>query len=141
MLVAVGLSAPVIAAQSKFPCRNWLSLTPVQKVAIIGAVIKRAKEDKVTINLPADYYVAELDKLIQRYVDTENEKALDAPLGITFHTIAAMEGDWDNGEDPLEHARKFMGEEMFKVFKKMYPEKYKKLEEKNRQKNDSGRAS
>lgn len=123
MLVAVGLSAPVITAQSRFPCRNWLSLTPVQKVALIGVVIKLAKEDKVTIKLPPDYYVGELDKLIQRYVDAENEKALDAPLGITFHTIAAMEGDWENGEDRLEHAGKFMGEELFKAFKKMYPGK------------------
>jgi hypothetical protein len=104
----------------------------MQKEAIIAGVIKRAKEDNVTIKLPADYYVEELDKLIQKYVETENEEALGSPLGLTFHTIAAMEGDWDNGDDPLEHAQKLMGDKLFKSFKKMYPEKYKKLEEKSR---------
>jgi hypothetical protein len=138
-LAFVGIYAS--AAQSKFPCRNWLRLTEPQKTGLIGALIKRAGEDKVNISLPTEYYVEALDTLIKRYADTENEKALDASLGLTFHTIAAMEGDWDNGEDPVEHARKLMGEELFEAFKKMYPEKYKNLLEKSRKKGESQKKS
>ena len=134
ILLAVSSAASVTQAQSKFPCRNWLRLAQGPKLYLLRKFIETAKEDKTILRLSAEYYVEELDKLIRRYADTENEKALDAPLGLTIHTIAAMEGDWDNGEDPLEHARKFMGEELFEAFKKMYPEKYKKLVERSKKK-------
>lgn len=138
ILICISLAGPLAAGQSKFSCRNWLELAPAQRIALVEAVIKFAKEDGVEIRLPTEYYAEEINKLIQRYTETHNEKALDTSLGVTFHTIAAMEGDWDDGKDLLEHAKKFMGEDIFKTFKEMYPEKYNKLEEKSRERNGSG---
>jgi hypothetical protein len=37
-----------------------------------------------------------------------------------------VEEDWDNGESKLEHAKNSMGS-WFEVFKRLYPDKYKKL--------------
>jgi hypothetical protein len=54
-------------------------------------------------------------------------EGLDGSLGVVIHTLAAMEGDWDNGENKLEHAKKWMGPAHFEVFKQTYPEKYKRL--------------
>jgi hypothetical protein len=34
-----------------------------------------------------------------------------------------MEGEWDNGKDKLEHAKKWIGSEQFELFKQNHPEK------------------
>ena len=135
-ILSVTISPALIAhAQAKFPCRAWLGLVPFQKVHLIDTFIGRKKKEKVILRLPAKYYIEELDTLIQVYVDTQDEKALNAPMNVMIQTVAAMEGDWGNGEDPLEHARKFMGKEQFDTFKKVHPEKYKRLVEKSHEKN------
>jgi hypothetical protein len=113
--------------QSKFTCRDWSNLPKEQKQPIIQAFIDQAKSDNVVLKLSAEYYVRELDALIKTYAETKNDGALNASLGITIHTIAAMEGDWNNGENKLEHAKKFMGADNFEAFRKRYPEKYKRL--------------
>jgi hypothetical protein len=103
-------------------------LDEASKIGIMRGFIQNAAADKVVMKLTPEYYVHEIDALVKTYVDTKNDKALDTPLGATIHTIAAMEGDWGNGEPPLDHAKKWMGD-WFEYFKKMYPEKYQKLVE------------
>lgn len=116
-----------IAQQSKFTCKDWMKLDENFKTVLIGRVIQMNKDNGTIIKLSPKYYVDEIDKLISTYVETNNNEALNSSLGVTFHTIAAMEGDWDNGEDKLEHAKNLMGPDIFDYFKKNYPEKYKHL--------------
>lgn len=126
---ALCLTAPL--AQSGFPCRRWLELQPTTKFQLITGLIEMARRDGTVIERPAAYYVSELDSLIGRYAATGNDAALDTSLGVTFHTIAAMEGDWGNGEDPLEHAKNFLGDS-FPTFQQLYPAKYQHLIELSR---------
>src|SRR6266516_1509879 len=127
-LVLCGASAASLKAQSKFNCTQWRDLSPEVKRQLMSALIALAKQrDMVTIRLTPEYYVHELDALINRYVSTNNQDALKGSVGIAWKTIVVMEGDWDSGEDPLDYAQKFMGKELFDTFRKIYPDKYQHL--------------
>ena len=127
-LVLCGASAASLEAQSKFNRTQWRDLSREMKLPLMQALISLAKQrEGVTIRLSAEYYVRELDTLINRYVNTNNQEALKGPVGIAWKTIVVMEGDWDNGEDPLDYAQKFMGRELFDTFRQMYPDKYQHL--------------
>lgn len=92
----------------------------------MAGLVEVGKAEGITIRLPPAYYVRELDCLIEGYLRRGDQEGLCSPLGIVFHTIAAMEGDWGNGEPPLDHAKKWMGE-WFETFRELYPEKYQRL--------------
>jgi hypothetical protein len=128
---ALFLFTGLAEAQSKFACRRWLELDERAKLLVMASVIDMAHRDRIEIKLPPEYYVRELDSLIQVYIDTDNQQALDSSLGVSIHTIAAMEGDRDNGEPRLEHAKRWMGE-WFEFFRAHYPEKYRRLAEDRR---------
>jgi hypothetical protein len=97
-----------------------------KKIGITLLIDGLKKEKEVQIRLTPDYYVKELDSLLEIYKRNNDEGALASSLGVAFHTIAAMEGDWGNGEPKLEHAKNWMGS-WFEKFKELYPEKYEKL--------------
>lgn len=116
------------SAEAQFSCRKWLELTQVQKIQAVEAFIQVAKEeDGIILRLSPLYYAREVDDLIKTYAETENEDALDSSVGTAIHSIAAMEGDWDKGENKLKHAMKYMGPEAFRVFKERFPDKYERL--------------
>jgi len=92
----------------------------------MAGLVEVGKAEGVTIRLSPSYYVRELDFLVEGYLKRGDHAGLCSPLGIVFHTIAAMEGDWGNGEPPLDHAKKWMGE-WFETFRELYPEKYQRL--------------
>jgi hypothetical protein len=129
LLVAIGAaSASALRAQTVFPCRQWMRLDAATKKAFVVELVRVAAANHVVIRLSPGYYVTELDKLIRVYQETNNVTALDSSLGATIHTVAAMEGDWGNGEPKLEHAKKWLGA-WFEFFKQTYPDKYKRLTE------------
>lgn len=129
-LAIVNRAAPSTKDPGRFPptvpCRTWLDLSPVARLELMAGLIEFGKTEGVTIRLPPAYYVRELDSLVEGYLDRGDLGGLCSPLGIVFHTIAAMEGDWGNGEPQLDHAKKWMGE-WFETFRKLYPEKYQRL--------------
>ena len=90
-------------------------------------LIEMTKENKVILRLPAEYYVKEIDSIIENALQNNDLECLNKPLGVLIHTVAAMDGDWDNGENKLKHAKKWMGPGNFMFFKELYPEKYKRL--------------
>ncbi len=122
------VQASPLSGTSKFTLKNWTGLDGTSKVSVINGVIRRAKEDRIILRLPAEYYVKEIDSMATRVTDKEDSQGLAAPVGTIIHTLAAMEGDWDNGEDKLEHARKWMGPDDFEFFRQHYPDKYARLE-------------
>ncbi len=130
LLVGLGilLVSPAIgSAQSKFTPRKWMELDSSTKVGVMREFIEIAKKDKVVLRLSAEFYVNALDTMIANAVTNNDLYGLDRSLGVVIHTIAAMEGDWDNGENKLEHAKKWMGPTNFELFKQAYPEKYNRL--------------
>lgn len=117
----------VPSPKSQFPIREWSKLSEQQKVGVVSVAIDLARQDGTEIHLPPGYYVAELDSLRQTYVNTGNEDALDSSVGVTFKTIAIMEGDWGNGEGKVDQAKRVFGPELFEEFRTRYPDKYQHL--------------
>src|SRR5271169_6843433 len=84
--------------QSKFSCRKWTQLSSQTKLAVLTMVMKmHADSENIKFKFLPSYYVSELDTLIKTYLDTRNEDAMNSSLGLTFRTIAVMDGDWNNG--------------------------------------------
>lgn len=110
-----------------FSLRDWMTKDNDFKHKLVQSFINAAKEDNVTMRLSVDYYVKEMDALIQNSIKNGEETGIDNSFGIALKTIAVMEGDWDNGKNKLEFAEGFMGPVVFKDFMKRYPEKYNKL--------------
>ncbi len=131
LLLFFSLSHPALA-QSKFTVRKWMNLDSGTKLGVMNAFVESARKDKVILRLPAEYYVKEIDSTVSNAYKRNDLERLEESVGIVIHTIAAMEGDWDNGEDKLEHAKRWMGPEYFEYFKQHYPEKYTRLEESSR---------
>ncbi len=127
MWVAVYLALPA-QAQPRVPVRAWLSYSFETKLALLKGFIDHARQDNVRMELPAEYYVREVDSLVKNSIANNDTAGLDTtPLGLAIHTIAAMEGDWGNGENKCDHARTLMGPDVFEQFKVMYPAKYDRL--------------
>ncbi len=141
VLVAAALvclvQASPLMGKSKFTLKNWTGLDSPSKVSVINGVIRRAKEDSIILRLPAEYYVKEIDSMATRATEKDDPQGLAAPVGTIIHTLAAMEGDWDNGEDRLAHARKWMGPDDFEFFRQHYPDKYTRLEKESTAGNDA----
>jgi hypothetical protein len=131
LLIAAALvclvQASPLSGRSKFTLKNWTDLDGASKIGVIQGVIQRAREDRIILRLPAEYYVKEIDSMAARVAEKNDPEGLAAPVGTIIHTLAAMEGDWDNGEDRLEHARKWMGPDDFTFFRQHYPDKYARL--------------
>ena len=124
--LATLLSIGAASAQSGFPCRRWLELHTTSKDQLIQGLLEMSRKNGIAMALSPAYYVRELDTLIGRYAEKNDQRALDTSLGFTVHIIAAMEGDWGNGEDPLEHAKVFF-KDWFLTFQSLYPKKYQHL--------------
>jgi len=114
-------------AESKYPASEWMKKDTRFKIGVMHEVMAAAKRDGVIMRLSPEYYVKEIDATIENAIRNHDKKGLTTSLGIMIHTIAAMDGDWDNGESKLEHAQKWLGPENFEGFKKMFPQKYERL--------------
>ncbi len=93
------------------------------KLSIVEGFIHYARNDNIIIRLPANYYVQEVDTIIRTRIFRDDVAGLDSSIGVTLKTIAVTDGDWDNGQDKCELAKKHMGPNIFEFFKKNYPEK------------------
>jgi len=129
-LVAVSIGIVCCAntwAQSKFPASEWMKRDTRFKLKVMREVIAQAKRDSIIIRFSPEYYMKEVDAVIENAIRNRDEKCLDTSVGIMIHTIAAMDGDWDNGESKLEHARKWLGPTHLEHVKKLFPQKYARL--------------
>ena len=126
LFISVLVSANA-ANKTKFSLRDWMAKNDEFKVKLVQGFINLAKVDNVIIRMPVDYYVREMDLLIENTIKNRDESGLDNSYGVALKTIMIMDGDWDNGEDKLELAKKHMGPQNFETFVKKYPDKYQKL--------------
>jgi len=122
MLVLV---SEIAYPETKFTMRQWMQLDPTTKLAVIDVAIKNFANKKVLIRLPASHYVEELDGLAANTIANGNGDSLDGQsVAVSFKTIAVMDCDWDNGQNPLEFAKQLMGPKIFARFQVDFPEKY-----------------
>ena len=89
--------------------------------------IQFAAENHVTLQLPVEHYVNELDLLVKNSIANGDVTGLKGSVGVSLKTIAVMDCDWNDGADRFETARKFMGEEILNNMKLLYPDKYERL--------------
>jgi len=121
---------PALRAQSRFTCAQWMLLEGTQKFELAESLIRYARDSGgVTVRIPATHYVQALDALIGEYARNRNQPAMTSSLGLAWHTVAAMDGDWGNGEDPLVHAQEWLGTELFGIFKDRDHVRYEHLVE------------
>lgn len=114
----------------EFSFDTWFKLKQLHKASIIKETIRLHQCDNVIIGLPAEYYIRELDAVMFNLFinDNKNREIMKTiSISVSFHTIAAMEGDWDNGENKLLHAINWMGPDTTKELKRLFPAKYNKL--------------
>ncbi|MDA8125288.1 MAG: hypothetical protein M0009_08890 [Deltaproteobacteria bacterium] len=118
MMLVLVVAVEAFAGEKKtaFALRDWMGKNETFKTQLVTSFIAAAKNDRVTIRLPVEYYVREIDLLIRNSIANGEEQGLDNSWAISFKTIAAMEGDWDNGKDKLEFAKELMGPEIFRQF-------------------------
>ncbi|NWG02081.1 MAG: hypothetical protein HXY44_04380 [Syntrophaceae bacterium] len=113
--------------RSKFTASNWMKLDTKVKLQVMKEVIALAKKDNVIIRFLPEYYVKEVDSTIENAIRNNDTRGLNMSVGIMIHTIAAMDGDWDNGESKFEHAQKWLGPEFLQLLRKESPKKYEML--------------
>jgi hypothetical protein len=113
--------------QSKFPASEWMKKDTRTKLGIMQAFVEAAKRDGVIMRFSPEYYVKEVDTTIENAIKNHDERSLKTAVGVMIHTIGVMDGDWDNGQDRLEVAKKWLGPENFDGFKEMFPQKYARL--------------
>jgi hypothetical protein len=113
---------------SKFTLDQWKKLRYQDKIGIIDEALRLHKNDGVIVNLPSSFYVKELDLIMLNFITSKDRDNLrNTSIGVTLHAIAAMEGDWGNGEGQCEHAKRYLGEDAFDDFIRLFPDKYNKL--------------
>ena len=109
---------------------TWILASRESKIKLIDQLKKIFKDkENVTIKLPDSYYVDEVNGVLYNSIKNGDiDESKKRGLGVTFVTIAMMDGDYDSGKNSrVEELRKHMGEEMFNRYKKEYPEKYEYL--------------
>ena len=114
--------------EKKNTITTWIVISNKSRLSIIDNMRELNKKDGVIIRLSSEYYVREITGVIYNSIVKGDIEPTDVRgLGNIFKTIAIMEGDYDNGQDKVIVAKEYMGDDMFQVYKRMYPEKYEKL--------------
>jgi hypothetical protein len=121
------LSLAVSAADGDLSFKDWQAADQKSKLHFMTLLILAVNHDSTVVRLPATYYVRELDSLVANTEANEGEAGMAQSIGYSFKTIAVMDCDWDNGQDRLEYAKKLMGPDIFAVFQKNYPDKYRRI--------------
>ena len=133
----VSVDSITALAQSKFSASDWMKLDTRTKLALMKGFIATAKKDGVIMRFPPEYYVKEIDATIENAIRNRDEKGLVTSVGLMIHTIAAMDGDWDNGESKLEHAQKWLGPQLLENVRAQSPKKYEMLRTGRRQNSET----
>jgi len=134
MMLVTSIAAVLLAsaiqtlAETAFSLEAWMSKDPEFKLGLVQQWIAVAKDDGVTIRLPAAYYVVEIDSLISNSIANDDVEGLKESLGVSLKTIAIMDCDWDDGTNRLQAAAAYLGEENLVAIREIYPDKYALLE-------------
>ncbi|MDD3375151.1 MAG: hypothetical protein PHY73_05460 [Candidatus Omnitrophica bacterium] len=104
----------------------WVGLSQEDKIKILGALIEIHRQEGTIVERHPVYYAKEIDKTLYIGLRKGTFREMGG-IGIVFKTIAVMDGDFDNGEDPKVLLESWMPVEVIEVFKQTYPKKYKRI--------------
>ena len=108
----------------------WLIMNRGEKIVMVDMLKKRFKRDGVVIDNPSNYYVDQINLVLYRSIENSKFVIREGDnLSILFETIAAMEGDYDDGsgKSKVDVLKEVVGEKAFKQYIDNHPEKYEYL--------------
>lgn len=118
----------VLAQGSAFNLENWPETPANLKPMYVKAIMEQAGVHKVSFKLPADFYIAELDKFARIAAENNYRPYLKTSVAQNLATLAVVYCDWNNGVPPWEFAQKYLGDKQVELFKTLYPGAISKLQ-------------
>ena len=104
-------SLPLQAQQGAFTLADWPATQASLKPMYVKAIMEQAGVHRVSFNLPAEFYLAELDRFAAFAREKNYRRYLDTAVAQNLATLAVIHCDWNNGVPPLEFAQKYLGTE------------------------------
>ena len=106
----------------------WIVLRREDKVKLLDGLKEMFKQEDIIISKPSVGYVDQINRvMISNIKDGVPHQEGVPGIKCAFQTLAAMNGDYDDGRNRLEILREFLGEEMFEMYKEKKPRLYKYL--------------
>jgi len=122
--------------KSKLDILNWIVADRKSKTELILDFIDHFDDEDITISNPSDYYVDQMNAVLYRAIQGNKidvRKSKNSLLEM-FKQIAAMEGDFAIEEkSKVECLKDVLGDAGLKEYKASYPQKYKNLEDMDKQ--------
>ncbi|PUA27701.1 MAG: hypothetical protein B0W54_14245 [Cellvibrio sp. 79] len=118
----------VLAQGSAFNLENWPETPANLKPMYVKAIMEQAGVHKVSFKLPADFYIAELDKFATTAAENNYRPYLKTSVAQNLATLAVIHCDWNNGVPPWEFAQKYLGNQQMELLKTLYPVAINKLQ-------------
>lgn len=128
--LVIGLLAPLklYAQTGAFNLEDWQRTNEKLKPIYIKAIMEQAGVHKVTFNLSADFYMAEMNKFAAFATEKNIRPWLKTAVAQNLATIAVIHCDWNNGVPPLEFAQRYLGNEQIDLLKPLYPSAIARLQ-------------
>lgn len=116
------------AQGNAFNLENWPETQPGLKPMYVKAIMEQAGVHKVSFKLPADFYIAELDKFAAFATENNYRPYLKTSVAQNLATLAVIHCDWNNGVPPWEFAQKYLGDNQVTLLKTFNPNAITKLQ-------------
>lgn len=128
LLLCLLLPLNALAQGSAFNLENWPATQANLKTMYVKAIMEQAGVHKVSFNLPAGFYSAELDKFAAFAAEKNYLPYLKTSVAQNLATLAVIHCDWNNGVPPWEFAQKYLGDAQITLLKSRYADAITKLQ-------------
>lgn len=128
LLLTVSCCGGVLAQTNTFTLADWPTNSASLKPIYVKAIMEQAGIHNVSFVRDANFYVAELDKFAQLAQGKNYLPYIKTSVAQNLATIAVVHCDWNNGVEPWEFARKYLGDEQLALLQPHYPEAIAKLQ-------------
>ena len=118
----------VLAQSSAFNLEDWLETPANLKPMYVKAIMEQAGIHKVSFKLPADFYIAELDRFATIAAENNYRAYLKTSVAQNLATLAVVYCDWNNGVPHWQFAQKYLGGKQVELLKTLYPVAINKLQ-------------
>ncbi len=127
-LAASVFAGAAMAQTNSFTLSDWPSTATALKPTYVKAIMEQAGIHGVSFTRDAQFYVEQLDKLVQIAQDNNYSPYLKISVAQNLATLAVVHCDWDNGVEPWEFAQKYLGKEQLALLQSHYPNAIAKLQ-------------
>lgn len=128
LLLCLVIPLKLQAQGGAFNLEDWPATPASLKPMYVKAIIEQAGVHKVSLKLPADFYISELDKFAAFAAGKNYRPWLQTSVAQNLATIAVIHCDWNNGVPPWEFAQKYLGTGQIDLLKPLYPNAIARLQ-------------